>query len=108
MGQKVGVCCRLLVVIRSPLKEMSNPKALVNESRPRRSTRTIDVKEMNAETETPRHNDSNKKLIRSSQKGKETRQRPLSNNDTLVTSSELTCGRSTNQPTATLELQRIG
>ena len=77
----------------TPRKAIKSPKALVNLSRPNKSTRTMEVKDMKAERLRPRMRDKVRKTGKLWQKGRESRQMPLESKDTLVTSKELIWNR---------------
>jgi len=85
-----------------PLNQTNIPKDEVNESMPRRSTRTIDVKEIKADSETPSRRATITNPVKSLQNGKANMQTPLMIKEMLVTTNDDTKGRSTKAPTATL------
>jgi hypothetical protein len=89
-------------MLDTPLAIATRPNALVNASSPNRSTITMDVREMYADKESPKMSADPRKLLKSWHSAKPIVLNPEAASERLVTTSELTLGLSTSQPTATL------
>ena len=104
LPKKLGIIDVLSTVPRIdaiPRQSTSIPKDDVNESNPNKSTNTMEVNEMKADTDRPKNKATIKKEVKSVQKGKANKQIPLEIRDKFVTTNEETHGKSTIAPITT-------